>query len=146
VCQCIVVGRGHAISVLAGRDGGKCSNLDCILPESFEGEKVIRFAGVIATEDPQLAFFEEKSHVIENMHANVNCVLVRDWVALEACKSKARKEAQGEYLKPHLGVPVGGHCHLIGLTIFCQSAPVLDDKPFKNGRSAPKQSLYYFAN
>jgi hypothetical protein len=38
VCGCIVVGRGHAVPMLACRDGSKHSNLDCILPERFEGE------------------------------------------------------------------------------------------------------------
>jgi hypothetical protein len=81
VCLCIVVGDGHAISMLAGRDGSKRSNLDCILPESFEGDKVVHFHGVVATEDPHLVFFGEESHAVENTHANVDCVLVRDQMA-----------------------------------------------------------------
>ncbi len=66
---------GHAVPVLACRDGGKHSNLDCILPESFEGDKVICFAGVVATEDPCLVLFREESHAVENTYADVNVSL-----------------------------------------------------------------------
>ncbi len=81
MCRCVVVSRGHAISVLACRDSGKHSNLYCGLPESFEEDKVICFAGIIATEDPSLVLFGEESRAVENMDANVNCVLVCDRVA-----------------------------------------------------------------
>ncbi len=81
MCQCIVIGRGHTLSILACRDGGKRSKLDCVLPECFEGDKVVHFAGIIAMEDPHLSFFGEESHMVENAHANVYGVLVRDWVA-----------------------------------------------------------------
>ncbi len=79
--QCAIIGRGHAVSVLACRDDGKCSNLDYILSESFEGDKVICFAGVVATEDPSLVLFGEESCAVENTDANVDCVFVCDRVA-----------------------------------------------------------------
>jgi hypothetical protein len=81
VCQCIVVGCGHAVPMLACRDGGTRSNLDCFLPKHFEGDKVICFSGVVAMEDPCLVLFGEESHSVENMDANVNCILVGDVVA-----------------------------------------------------------------
>ncbi len=87
--------------MLACRDGSKHSNLDCILPESFEGDKIVCFAGVITMEDPHFVFFGEESCAVENTHVDVNGVLVHDQVALEVCKSNAGKEARGEYLNPH---------------------------------------------
>jgi hypothetical protein len=87
--------------MLACRDSGKCSNLNCVLPESFEGYKVIRFAGVAATEDSGLILFGEESRVVENTDTDVDPVLVCDGLAEEACESNALEESQGEYLRPH---------------------------------------------
>ncbi len=81
VCRCIVVGRGHAVPMLACRDGGKRSNLDCFLPKCFEGDEVICFSGVVAMEDPCLVLFGEESHAVENMDTDVNRILVSDVVA-----------------------------------------------------------------
>ena len=63
---------------LQGRQ--QISSLDCVLPECFEGDKVIHFSGIIATKDPSLVLFREESHVVENMDADVNRVLVCDRV------------------------------------------------------------------
>ncbi len=64
--------------MLACRDEGKCSNLDCVLPKCFEGDKVVHFAGIVATEDPRLVFIGEKSCAVGNGHADVDGVLVRN--------------------------------------------------------------------
>ncbi len=81
MCQCIVVGCDHSISVLACRDGDKCRNLDCVLPEWFEGDEIICFAVVLATEDPRLIFYGEESRAVENAHADVDSILVCNRVA-----------------------------------------------------------------
>ncbi len=81
MCKCVIVSRGNTVLVLACRDSSKHSNLDCVLPESFEGDQVIHFSGVIATEDPCLVLFGEESHAVENTYANVDNVLVGDGVA-----------------------------------------------------------------
>ncbi len=79
VCCC--TDPGHAILVLACRNGGTCSNLDCIFPEKFEGYKGINFAAVAAKEDPHLVLFWEESRAIENTDTDVDCVLVYEGVA-----------------------------------------------------------------
>jgi hypothetical protein len=66
---------------MACRDGSKRSNLDCFLPESFEGDKVIHFAGIVAKEDLSRVLFGEESRAVENTDAHVDCVLVSDRVA-----------------------------------------------------------------
>jgi hypothetical protein len=67
--------------MMACRDGSKHSNLDCVLPERFEQDKVIHFAVVVTMEDPSCVLFGEETRVVENMDTDVNRAFVCDRVA-----------------------------------------------------------------
>ncbi len=88
--------------MLACRNGSNCSNLDCILPECVGGDKVICFAGVIAMEYSHLVFLGEKSCAVEDTHANVDGVLVRNQVSRGHAKvtlQKRHKESTSNPIK-----------------------------------------------
>ena len=82
-CRCIVAGRRHAVGVLTCRDRGKRCNLDCILPEWFERGEVNRVVVIITLQDPWFVSLGEESCAIEDTDADVNSVLVGDWITQE---------------------------------------------------------------
>ncbi len=52
-------------------------------------------------EDPCIIFFGKEARAIEYADANVDGVLVSDWMFKEACECNATEEVQGEYFKSH---------------------------------------------
>ena len=79
---CVIVGCGHAITVLACRDGDIHHNLYCILPEGLEGYKVVCLAGVlVAMEYPQFLFLGKEARAVEYGDTNVENVFAHDWIS-----------------------------------------------------------------
>ena len=78
---------------------------------------------------------------LRTLDADVNCVYIRDWMTLEACKGNASKKVRGEYLKSHQWVPVGSHCHPIGFAIFGQSMSILVMNQLKHWRKTAFESF-----
>ncbi len=64
-----------------------------ILPECFERGKVNRIVGIVALQDPRFIFLGKESCAIEDTDADVNGVLVSDWMTREARKGDAVEEA-----------------------------------------------------
>jgi hypothetical protein len=50
-------------------------------PRMFEGDEVICFAGIIATEDPRLVLLGKETRTVEDMQADVRGVLFHNRVS-----------------------------------------------------------------